>query len=141
MTIGTTLRRASFVAGGTLAAIALGTTAANAHHCYVPLYSLNGPTPSAQWEVFTAEDGARLFAGYSEPCAGATEAGYDALRAARMPLAIMVNAERVVGDPQHDGTNNPNGADGRGLEYFGEGSTLADEMVMTFVVGAVESCS
>ena len=35
---------------------------------------------------------------------------------------------------------NPNGANGKGLEYFGAGSTLADDMVTTWIVAAAAEC-
>lgn len=49
---------------------------------------------------------------------------------------FVISAETGA-DPQ--GTERiptPNGADGKGLEYFGAGSTLADEMVETWIAGA-----
>jgi hypothetical protein len=42
----------------------------------------------------------------------------------------------TIGDPKHTGRTNPNGADGTGLEYFGDGSPLPMQMVETYVAGA-----
>jgi len=136
----TSVRRLGVVAGGTTAAIALAAGSASAHHCFIPMYSLNGPA-SANWLVFSAEDGAAMEAGYTAACDGAVDAGYDALRAAGLPVGIKIFERMTIGDPHpEEGTEgripNPNGADGRGLEYFGAGSTLPMEMVMTWIEGA-----
>ena len=107
-----------------------------AHHCYVPMYTLNAPV-SANWLVFSAEDGAAVIAGYEAACDGAVEAGYDALEAAGLPVGIKIFEKMTIGDPKETGgSSNPNGANGMGLEYFGAGSTLADEMVMTWIEAA-----
>lgn len=129
------LRRVAVLGGVTVGAIALGTTSASAFHCYVPLYTLNVPS-SPNWAVFTAEQGAAEEAGYVTECDAARTAGYDALREAGLPVAIKINISRIIGDPQFDGPMNPNGADGHGLEYFGEGSTLANEAVATYIAAA-----
>lgn len=133
--IRTAVRRAGVVAAGTTAAIALAAGSASAHHCYVPMYSLNGPT-SANWFVVSAEDGAALLAGYTAPCDGAAQAGYDALQDAGMPVAIKIKESKTIGDPKDEGKMNPNGANGKGLEYFGAGSMLADDMVSTWIGAA-----
>lgn len=136
MSVARTIRRAAVVGGGVLAAVSMGVTSASAHHCYVPMYSLNGPQ-SANWAVFTAEDGATMFADYVEPCAGATDAAYAALRDAGMPVGIKLFEKMVIGE----GSSNPNRDDGKGLEDFVEGSTLADEMIGAFIGAAWESCA
>jgi hypothetical protein len=129
------IRRAGIVAAGTTAALALGMGTASAHHCYVPMYSLNGPT-SSNWLVFSAEDGAAM-GEYTAACDGAADAGYDALREAGMPVGIKIFDKMTIGDPKGEfRIPNPNGADGKGLEYFGAGSTLADDMVATWIAGA-----
>lgn len=131
----TTLRRLGVVTAAAAAAIAVTATSASAHHCFVPMYSLGGPA-SSNWFVLTAADGAG-FEGYTAECAGANEAGYAALRAAGLPVGLKIFEKMTIGDPK--GTERiptPNGADGKGLEYFGAGSTLADEMVETWVAGA-----
>jgi hypothetical protein len=66
----TALRRVATVGGGAVTAIALTAAAASAHHCYIPMYTLHGPQ-SDSWDVFTAEDGAALLAGYVAECDGA----------------------------------------------------------------------
>lgn len=129
------LRRVSIVGGAAATAVVLGAGAASAHHCYIPMNTLNGPQSSA-WEVYTAQDGAAMFAGFEPECDEATQAGYDALRAAGMPVAIKIKANMTIGDPKDEGRMNPNGANGKGLEYFGAGSTLADEMIGAWVAAA-----
>jgi hypothetical protein len=132
----TTLRRLGVVTAGAAAAIAVTAASASAHHCFVPMYSLDGPT-SANWFVLSAETGALFIEGYEAPCDGARDAGYEALRADGLPVGIKIFEKMTIGDPK--GTEripNPNGANGKGLEYFGAGSTLPDEMVATWVAGA-----
>lgn len=131
----TTVRRLGVVAVGTTAAIALAAGSASAHHCYIPMYHFNGPQ-SDSWFVATAEIGADELAGYTAECAGAVAAGYDALEAAGLPVAIKIKATKTIGDPKDEGKMNPNGADGKGLEYFGAGSTLAAAMVGTWIAAA-----
>jgi hypothetical protein len=133
------LRRAGVVAVGTTAAIALAAGSASAHHCYVPMYSLNGPTSSANWIVYTAESAAAdpEIADFQAACPEAAEAGYDALRAAGLPVGIKLFGKMTIGDPKGEfRIPNPNGANGKGLEYFGAGSTLAEEMLMTWIEAA-----
>jgi hypothetical protein len=132
----TTLRRLGVVTAGAAAAIAVTTASASAHHCFVPMYSLDGPT-SSNWFVLSAETGALFVAGYEAPCDGASDAGYAALRAEGLPVGIKIFERMTIGDPW--GTERiptPNGANGKGLEYFGAGSTLPDEMVATWVAAA-----
>ena len=135
------LRRPLLAVGGATAALFIAAPAALAHHCYIPMYSLNGPT-SANWLVFSAEDGAAMptnedgSGGYVAACDAAADAGYDALRAARLPVGIKIFEHMTIGDPKEKGRMNPNGANNKGLEYFGAGSTLADTMVTTWIEGA-----
>ena len=138
MFISSTLRRRLLVGTGATAALALGAAPAMAHHCYVPMYTLNAPS-SANWLVFSAEAGAAEIVGYEAECEGAVEAGYDALQAAGMPVGIKIFENMTIGNPkgsEDGGSSNPNGANGVGLEYFGAGSTLADTMVMTWIEAA-----
>ncbi|WP_392544944.1 hypothetical protein [Oryzobacter telluris] len=136
MSIGSRARRGLFVGVAATGALALGAAPALAHHCYVPMYSLNAPA-SDGWLVFSAEAGAAEIVGYHAQCQGAVDAGYDALRAGRMPVGIKIFERMTIGDPKGTGGSaNPNGANGKGLEYFGAGSTLADEMVMTWIEAA-----
>ena len=131
----TTVRRLGVVAGAAAAAIAVTATSASAHHCFVPMYTLSGPT-SSNWFVVSAEMGAG-FEGYEAECTGAVDAGYAALRAEGLPVAIKIFEKMTIGDPKGvDRIPNPNGANGKGLEFFGAGSTLPDEMVATYVAGA-----
>jgi hypothetical protein len=131
----TLIRRAVLAAGAATASLALTATSASAHHCFIPMYSLNGPT-SANWFVVSAEEGAMLEAGYTAPCEGAADAGYDALRAARLPVGIKIFEHMTIGDPKETGRMNPNGANNKGLEYFGAGSTLPFHMVGTWIGAA-----
>ena len=130
----TTVRRLGVVAGAAAAAIAVTATSASAHHCFVPMYSLSGPT-SANWFVVSAAMGAE-FEGYAAECDGAEEAGYAALREAGLPVGLKVFEKMTIGDPKHTGRTNPNGADGIGLEYFADGSPLPEQMVTTYIAGA-----
>jgi hypothetical protein len=130
----TTVRRLGVVTAAAAAAIAMTATSASAHHCFVPMYSLDGPT-SSNWFVLSAEMGAG-FEGYEAGCAGARDAGYAALRSAGLPVALKVFEKMTIGDPLHLGRTNPNGTNGKGLEYFGAGSPLPGQMVATYVAGA-----
>ncbi len=133
----TALRRLATVGGGAFTAIALTAAAASAHHCYIPMYTLHGPQ-SDSWDVFTAEDGAALLFGYVAECDGAVDSGYEALEAAGLPVAIKIKATKTIGDPKDEGRiPTHNGANGKGLEYFGAGSTLADEAVAAWVAAAM----
>lgn len=130
----TTVRRLGVIAASAAAAIAATAASASAHHCFIPMYTLDGPT-SANWFVVSAEMGAG-FEGYAADCDGARDAGYAALRDAGLPVGLKVFEKMTIGDPQHTGRTNPNGADGVGLEYFGDGSPLPVQMVTTYVAGA-----
>lgn len=135
MSTSSTLRRRLLVGTAASAALVMGAAPAMAHHCYVPMYTLSGPA-SANWLVFSAEDGAS-FSDYFAECDGAAAAGYDALKAAGMPVGIKIFEKMTIGHPKGEGgSQNPNGANGVGLEYFGDDSTLADDMVETWIAGA-----
>jgi hypothetical protein len=72
----TTFRRLGVVTAAAAATVAVTATSASAHHCFVPMYTLDGPT-SSNWFVVSAEMGAG-FEGYTAECDGASEAGYAA---------------------------------------------------------------
>lgn len=132
----TTMRRLGVVSAAAAAAVVATATSASAWHCFVPMYSLDAPA-SANWIVISAEDGAAFLAGYEPGCDEAVDAGYDALRADGLPLGIKIFEKMTIGDPQGtDRIPTPNGANGKGLEYFGAGSTLPEEMVTTWIAGA-----
>jgi hypothetical protein len=132
-----TMRRLGVVSAAAAATIAVTAASASAHHCFVPMYSTNGPTTSANWFVVTAEQGADLIAGYAAACPGAAAAGYDALRAEGLPVGIKIFEKMTIGDPKGTGRMpSPNGANGKGLEYFMAGSTLPDDMVGAWIAGA-----
>lgn len=130
----TTVRRLGIVAGAAAAAIAVTATSASAHHCFVPMYTLSGPS-SANWFVVSAAMGAE-FEGYTAACEGAEEAGYAALHEEGLPVGLKIFEKMTIGDPKHTGRTNPNGADGKGLEYFGDGSPLPEQMITTYIAGA-----
>lgn len=154
MTARTVLKRATVVTGAAAALLLAGTTGASAWHCYVPMYSLDGSTSSANWFVASAELGAAELAGFPTECDAARDAGYAALEDAGLPVGIKIFEKMTIGEgfnfkeyaEDHDymgpsgsgrgAENNPNGADGTGLEYFGAGSTVAEEMVGTYIAGA-----
>src|SRR5690606_35639434 len=82
------------------AAVLIGAGPAMAHHCFIPMYSLNGPK-SANWFVVSAEEGAMELAnGYTAPCDGGAEAGYAALRENKMPVGIKIKVSMTIGDPK-----------------------------------------
>jgi hypothetical protein len=131
MTVRSFIKRAGVVTGAATALVVLGATSASAHHCYVPMYSLNGPT-SANWFVASAELGASFEASYVTACDAAREAGYAALKDAGLPVGIKIFEKMTIAE----GSSNPKRADGTGLEDFVEGSTLASQMVATYIAGA-----
>lgn len=135
MSLSPRLRRPLLALGGTTAAILIAAPAAMAHNCFIPMYSLNGPT-SSNWFVVSAELGAQIEANYVADCPAAADAGYDALRAAGLPVGIKIFEHMTIGDPKGTGRLNPNGANNRGLEYFDAGSQLPTTMVMTWIKGA-----
>ena len=135
MSLVKTLRRPALVGAAALTAIAVGAAPAMAHHCFVPMYSLDGAPTSENWFVVSAEMGAG-FEGYTAECDAAVDAGYAALEAAGLPVGIKIFEKMTIGDPKHTDRLNPNGADGKGLEYFGAGSGLPFEMIGAFVEGA-----
>jgi hypothetical protein len=129
------MRRPLLIGAAAVAAVGLGAAPAMAHHCFIPMYSLNGPS-SPNWIVYTAEAGAAEIAGFPTMCEDAAAAGYAALRDAGLPVGIKVMAKMTIGDPKEEGRMNPNGADGKGLEYFMAGSTLPDQMLETYIAAA-----
>ncbi|HEX6248211.1 MAG TPA: hypothetical protein VFZ64_10100 [Nocardioidaceae bacterium] len=140
MTLRSALKRATVVTAGATALVLAGTTSASAWHCFVPMYSLNGPTSSANWFVVSAELGAQFEAEYTTACDAARDAGYAALHEAGLPVGIKIFEKMTLGESVNGNgqgaANNPNGANGKGLEYFGHGSGLPVEMVMTYIGGA-----
>ncbi len=135
MSRSTLVRRAGLAGTAAVAAVALGAGPALAHHCFIPMYSLNGPS-SPNWFVASAEDGAAELAGFTTECDAARDAGYAALEEAGLPVGIKIFDKMTIGDPKGTGRTNPNGANGKGLEYFGAGSTLPEQMVVTYVEAA-----
>lgn len=133
-------RRGLMTGVGAVGALAFGISSASAHHCFVPMYSLSGPV-SENWAVFSAEDGAAFIFGYEAECDAAVAAGYAALEEADLPVGIKIFEHMTIGDPKHTGRTNPNGDDGRGVEYL-EQSSLADAMITTWAETAMATdCS
>ncbi|HHU38316.1 MAG TPA: hypothetical protein GXZ45_03410 [Propionibacterium sp.] len=132
----THLRRPLLIGAATVTAAVLAASPAFAHHCFIPMYSLQGPTKSANWFVVTAEAGAEMEAGFSTKCQAARDAGYAALRAQKMPVGLKIMISMTIADPKDEGRMAPNGANGKGLEYFGAGSTLPDEVLGTYIAAA-----
>ncbi|RIK09541.1 MAG: hypothetical protein DCC50_15145 [Acidobacteria bacterium] len=131
----TLVRRAALAGTAAVAAVAMGAGPALAHHCFIPMYSLNGPA-SPNWFVFSAEQGAQLEVEYITECDAARDAGYAALEDAGLPVGIKVFEKMTIGDPKAKGRMNPNGANGKGLEYFGAGSELPGQIVDTYIAAA-----
>ncbi|MEO6019646.1 MAG: hypothetical protein ABIP45_05270 [Knoellia sp.] len=128
-------RRALVTGVGAVGALAFGISSASAHHCFIPMYSLNGPT-SANWFVVSAELGAQFEHEYVAKCDAAVDAGYAALKAAKLPVGVKLFEKMTIGDPKETGRMNPNGANNVGLEYFGAGSELPFQMVDTWMAAA-----
>ncbi|GAA1921812.1 hypothetical protein [Nocardioides marmoribigeumensis] len=125
MRITTTTRRTATVVATAGAALALAAGAASAHDCFVPMQSLNAPV-SANWEAINAEQIAGFGFGYEAPCAGASKAGYAALKAAGLPVGVKIYVgSNAAGEMTIGGHSaNPNLADGKGLDNFEAGSEL-----------------
>lgn len=134
MSVTSRMTRTAVTVAAAGAAVLLGAGPAMAHHCFIPMYSLNGPA-SANWDVTTAEQAMGV------PCDGAATAGYAALRANKLPVAIKVKVSMTIGDPKHTGRMNPNGANGKGLEYFGAGSPLIDQIEGTWTTAVEKFCA
>jgi hypothetical protein len=122
--------RAGVVVAAAAVSIGAATSSASAHDCIIPMNTLKGPA-SANWFTLTAQDGALFIAGFEPECEAQTAAGYAALRAENLPVALRVSEKKSIGE----GSNNPNLANGKGLENFA-GSPLPEQMVTTFVAGA-----
>jgi hypothetical protein len=135
------LKRGALLTGATTALVLATATGASAHHCYVPMYNLNGPA-SDSWTVYTLESAFAEFVG-APLCDAQVDAGYAAVTAAGLPVGIKIFERMTIGDGMQGkgkgDTTNPNGADGKGLEYFGAGSTLADDALGLFAETALAS--
>jgi hypothetical protein len=135
------LGRAGVITGAASALVLLASTAASAHHCYIPMYSLNEPQ-SENWFVYTLESAAAEVA-QVEVCDAQAAAGYAAVEEAGLPVGIKIFEKMTLGyGMQGNGKgaeNNPNGANGVGLEYFGAGSTLADDALGMFIEVAMQT--
>ena len=137
MRISTTARRSATVVAAAGAALAVTASAASAHDCFIPMYSLNAPT-SANWESINAEQIAGFGLGYQAPCAGASQAGYAALKAARLPVGVKIYVgSNAAGEMTIGGHSaNPNLANGKGLDNFEAGSELPFQVAGVWVDAA-----
>ena len=128
------IRRAVTTAGATVGAMALFTGTALANECYIGTKSTNGPK-SANWDFLTVADAAALFGGFKAACPGQVSAGEDALRDAGLPLSVKVFQRFTLAEkaPSKVTSNN------KGLEHFGDGSTLAFDALGTFIDAASET--
>ena len=133
------LRRGLLATAAGTAAVAMAAGSASAHHCFVPMYTLNGPS-SPNWFVMTAESAAADEMGFEVTCREAADAGYAALQEAGLPVGIKLFAKMTIGDPKgvRGQVPNPNGANGKGLEDFEAGSTLPFVILDTWM-GAASS--
>jgi hypothetical protein len=122
--------RAGVVVAAAAVSIGAATSSASAHDCIIPMNTLKGPA-SANWFTLTAQDGALFIAGFEPECEAQTSAGYAALRAEKLPVALRIFEQKTIGE----GSSNPNLGNGKGLENF-ESSPLPEQMVTTFVAGA-----
>ena len=132
MSVISTVRRPALVAAAALTAIAVGAAPAMAHHCFVPMYT--SPDRLAQLVRRRRPDRRAAHPRLRGRLRGGRRGRLRSpggRRASRS--AIKIFEKMTIGDPKETGRTNPNGADGRGLEYFGAGSTVADEMVATWI--------
>jgi hypothetical protein len=130
--------RPAAVLAGSVAILVAGATAASAHHCYIGTKSLNGPK-SANWIHLTVPAAAAdpEIAGFVAECPAAEKAGLAALKDQGLPLSIKIFEKKTIGE----GSNNPNLDNGKGLEHFGAGSTLAFDALGTYIaVASSTSC-
>jgi hypothetical protein len=130
------IRRAVTTAGATVGALALFTGTALAHECYIATKTTNGPK-SANWFHITIADAATQFFGFEAACAEQVSAGENALRDAGLPLSVKVFLRHTLAENAPAKVT----SDNKGLEHFGDGSTLADEAVGTFIgVASATAC-
>ena len=134
MSLKSRLARTALTVTAAGAAVLIGAGPAMAHHCFIPMYSLNGPK-SANWLVVTAEEA------MGSPCDGAAAVGYAALRENGLPVGIKIKVSKTIGDPKDTGRMNPNGANGKGLEYFGAESPLIGQIEETWTAAVDQFCA
>lgn len=104
------------------------TGTALAHECYIATKSTNGPQ-SANWFHITVADAAAEFAGFNA-CPAQRAAGEEALTEAGLSVKVFQRFTLAEKAPSKVTSNN------KGLEHFGDGSTLADEALGTFIGAA-----
>lgn len=154
MTVRSLIKRAGIVTAASAALVLAGTSSASAWHCFLPVYDLDRQPASANWFVAGADEGAFYLAGYTTRCTGAADAGYAALEAAGMPVGIRIFEKMTIGegnnnhklaeDPNYMGPSgsgqgaehNPNGGDGKGLEYLGAEPEWLMDMIGTYIAAA-----
>ncbi len=125
------IRRAMTTTAATVGALAMFSGTALAHECYIATKTTNGPK-SANWFHVTAADAAVMFGGLVVECAEQLDAGEAALRDAGLPLSIKVFTRFTLAEKAPAKVT----SDNKGLEHFGDGSTLADDTLAVFIAAA-----
>ena len=122
------LRRIATVAAGVAATVLLFGSAASAHECFISSRSDQGnasATNSSRWVLLTVED----LASFTPP---GTDAGcfIQYWTSHGGPGSFTVRADKTIGE----GSNNPNLANGKGLEH-------AEDVYGDLFFAAVTACS
>jgi hypothetical protein len=115
----------------TVGALALFSGTAFAHECYLGTKNLNGPK-SANWEHITIPQGAAMFGLVTDPCDDQVAAGLDALQEAGLPQSIKIFMKSTLAANAAEHTL----SDGKGMEHFTQGSTLADDALSVYAAAA-----
>ena len=122
------LKRVGVVVAGAAAAVLLSGTAASAHECFIASRSDQGNTSatnSASWVTVTVAD----IANFTPP--GTDHACFiEYWTSHGGPASLTVRSDKTIGE----GSNNPNLADGRGLDH-------AADVFGGLLVAAVIACS
>lgn len=126
-----TVRRLVTTTGATAGALALLTGTALAHECYVGTGSTRTPH-TTNWFAISVADAAATFGMLPEECVPDVTAGNAALKAEGLPLSIRVFERFTLAEKAAPHTQ----SDGKGLEHFEAGSTLADDALATYVEAA-----
>ena len=121
-------RRIATIVAGLAAGVALMSTAASAHECFIASRSANGnanATHSDRWMVLTAADIATLAPpGTDQACV------VDFWLANGGPESLTVRSDKIIGED----SANPNLANGKGLDH-------AEDVFGDLLTAAVDACS
>jgi hypothetical protein len=122
------LKRIGVVVAGAAAAVLLSGTAASAHECFIANRSDQGDAAAAhssQWMALTVAD----IANFTPP--GTDHACFIAYWTSHGgPASLTVRSDKTIGE----GSNNPNLANGKGLEH-------AQDVFGGLFVAALTACS